>query len=312
MNRNFQFQSNVSAYSPINAHSFALISQLCYEPFEKEPKLKKQIREQVQQWGFKNVYFFDFPIHYDWGNDIEALLLVDSEKMILGFRGTEVKWREWFYTNFFLSKINKFGGKVHEGFYRAFITIWESKQKRTQPEDYGIKKILLTELKNNQALKLWITGHSLGGALAILAGASCYENQPQINVAGIYTYGQPPVGNRQFAESFNNKLKAKTFRFVNNNDIVPRLGIFDWEHVGQEKYFDAHGNLKDGSKLSLIKKMIDRVNGRYSDLLDPSSDGLKDHALSSIGNKMMQDAGETYLDLLSKQIDENSPKFSKK
>lgn len=303
MNKNFQFQSNISGYSPINAYSLGLISELCYEPFEKDSEIQKKVTERVKEWGFENIYFFDFPISSNVGNDIEAILLVDNEKIILGFRGTEPKWKEWFYTNFFISKINQFGGKVHNGFYQAFLTSWQSKQKSIHSEDRGIKTMILDEFKKNQALNIWLTGHSLGGALAILAGVFCHEHELlSSKLKGIYTYGQPPVGNYQFARYFNNKLQNKTFRVVNNNDIVPRLGIFDWEHVGQEKYFDSKGNLKDGNGISWIEKIRDSLSGRYYDLLDPSSDGIKDHALSSGNNKLLQDPGETYLDLLLRQI----------
>jgi hypothetical protein len=74
---------------------------------------------------------------------------------------------------------------------------------------------------------VFITGHSLGGALAILCALEfCRELLP---VSGVYTFGQPRAGNAAFANLFDatftpggSRLKDITFRVVNQNDIVPR------------------------------------------------------------------------------------------
>ena len=57
------------------------------------------------------------------------------------------------------------------------------------------------------------TGHSLGGALAVVAAARSKY------VGEVYTFGQPRVGNRKYSK----QVKSKVYRFVNNNDIVPRI-----------------------------------------------------------------------------------------
>ena len=69
----------------------------------------------------------------------------------------------------------------------------------------------ITQL-DRSGCKLWITGHSLGAALATLC-ASRYGN-----VQGVYTFGSPRVGNNGFKE----KLQVKIYRVVNNDDIVAR------------------------------------------------------------------------------------------
>jgi triacylglycerol lipase len=72
------------------------------------------------------------------------------------------------------------------------------------------------------ATDLFITGHSLGGALAVLA-AAVLQFGLNISVAGIYTYGQPRVGDTQFSEAYDRVLGRVTFRYVNDLDIVPHL-----------------------------------------------------------------------------------------
>jgi hypothetical protein len=69
---------------------------------------------------------------------------------------------------------------------------------------------------------LWITGHSLGGALAMLTAAflANVQNHP---LAGVYTFGQPRVGDPVFQRRYDETLGDITFRCVNNCDPVPHL-----------------------------------------------------------------------------------------
>lgn len=88
---------------------------------------------------------------------------------------------------------------------------------------------------------LYITGHSLGGAMAVLAAALIYSDEELRDLRpclrGIYTFGQPMVGDRAFASMFEASFGNKLFRHVYGRDVVPHLpprtaGIF--EHFGQE------------------------------------------------------------------------------
>lgn len=81
---------------------------------------------------------------------------------------------------------------------------------------------------------VFVTGHSLGGALAKLCALEF--SRQKIDVTGVYTFGAPRVGNRAFREIYNRSLFHKTFRVVNQNDLVPRLpGYFaGYRHTGME------------------------------------------------------------------------------
>ena len=68
---------------------------------------------------------------------------------------------------------------------------------------------------------LWITGHSLGGALALLAAwllKRCF-----IAVHQIYTYGAPMIGNQKASDAFNKEFKGQIFRYVSGRDPIPKL-----------------------------------------------------------------------------------------
>ena len=91
-------------------------------------------------------------------------------------------------------------GRVHGGFLHALNEVFHQ----------------LSELKlPGPGRALWLTGHSLGGALAILAAARLP------NVQGVYTYGAPSVGDAGFQASFQGH--ARLFRFVHGKDFVTRL-----------------------------------------------------------------------------------------
>ncbi|CAG8658654.1 5532_t:CDS:2 [Acaulospora morrowiae] len=70
--------------------------------------------------------------------------------------------------------------------------------------------------------KLFVTGHSLGGGLAT-AKLLQHDNSLSNILSGVYTYGQPNVGDIQFAESFGPELSKKMFHHTYNNDCVPRI-----------------------------------------------------------------------------------------
>ncbi|WP_437782938.1 lipase family protein [Sorangium sp. So ce1097] len=74
---------------------------------------------------------------------------------------------------------------------------------------------------------LYVTGHSLGGALAVIAAALLHTS-PALDgirerLSGVYTFGQPMVGYHDFADRFRKEFGSKLFRHVYQNDIVPRL-----------------------------------------------------------------------------------------
>lgn len=51
---------------------------------------------------------------------------------------------------------------------------------------------------------------------------------------GLYTFGQPRTGDREFARKPDADFEQQTFRYVNNNDIVTRVPFraMNYSHVG--------------------------------------------------------------------------------
>jgi pimeloyl-ACP methyl ester carboxylesterase len=69
---------------------------------------------------------------------------------------------------------------------------------------------------------LWVTGHSMGGAVSILAGARFAEMG--VLPAGVYAFGAPKVGDAAFAANY----KAPLFCIDNRHDLVPWLPLSKW------------------------------------------------------------------------------------
>ncbi|WP_411120287.1 lipase family protein [Streptomyces sp. 058-1L] len=104
-------------------------------------------------------------------------------------------------------------GYAHYGFGEALESIY--------PE----ARSSLAEFRDNEQ-NVWFTGHSLGGALAMLSGARMYLEEPRLAADGVYTYGQPGqprVCDRLLAATCNKGCKNRMYRFVNDNDIVPQM-----------------------------------------------------------------------------------------
>lgn len=98
-------------------------------------------------------------------------------------------------------------GKTHRG----FTCIYQSARSG-----------LLDELhKLSPAKKLFVAGHSLGGALAVLAALDLAVNTRFKNLF-VYTYGSPRVGDPVFASTFNYMVK-NSIRIANVHDIIPTL-----------------------------------------------------------------------------------------
>ena len=105
-------------------------------------------------------------------------------------------------------------GRVHQGFQDGF-------------EALATNTTWAAEVERVSHASLWLTGHSLGGALATLAAASPLGAR----AAGLYTFGSPPVGD----SAFGHAVRVPHLRFVNGRDAVPRvpLGAVGFEHHGQ-------------------------------------------------------------------------------
>ena len=215
----FSPKYSVPGYSRNDALSFCLASRLAYEKNLSGRIARARIKAQVKKWGFSHAECLEFVRGKDI--DTQGYIAVNDKTILTAFRGTE-SLPDWL-TN--LQAVKDPGPwrstEVHEGFQDAFFAT-----------ALKIGQIIGQKRQNQQ---VWVTGHSLGGALAVLLAATLLENH--IPVHGLYTFGSPRVGDKSFAEHLNKQLKNKAhWRVVNEGDIVP--------HLPPEIFFCHAGNRK--------------------------------------------------------------------
>ena len=190
----------------------------------------------------------------------------DHDTVVVAFRGTEPFESDAWSSDFDISWYEIDGvGKIHSGFMKALglqksSTFWPKKldqndvvKHRPKPlAYYDIRDKLRELLKQNDKTEYVVTGHSLGGALAILFPtvlAIHDEKWLLKRLEGVYTFGQPRVGDEKFVEFMKREMAEhdiRYFRFVYGNDMIPRLP-FDslmFKHFGTYIYSNRHYQLK--------------------------------------------------------------------
>jgi len=177
--------------------------------------------------------------------------------IVVAFRGTEPFDADQWRTDVDLSWYNFANvGRIHVGFMKALGLQknfgWPKEIDQTNPYSYAyytIREKLRTMLKENTDAKFILTGHSLGGALAILFAAllTIHEETSLLEkLEGVYTFGQPRVGDYEFGEFMKDKLRKYNVRFkryVYCNDVVPRVPYDDknlfYKHFAPCLYFNS-------------------------------------------------------------------------
>jgi hypothetical protein len=134
-----------------------------------------------------------------------------------------------------------FGTRVHAGFHASLEVVWDDVHRALLAACDGVQidddSVQLSKLES-----LYLTGHSLGGAMAVLAAARLSRHDygailPPNLLRGVYTYGQPMVGDQAFAQSCESSFGTRLFRHVYHKDVVPRLppkSSLRYAHTGYE------------------------------------------------------------------------------
>jgi hypothetical protein len=229
----------------VSAQALMWLSQLAYET-DDEPKVDSILGDwQLKKLGFEsNDPGTGLPPHS------ACVVVAEGQRAtFVTFAGSDPgKFQDWI-TDFDAMPSPK---DLHSGFERAVETVLPAIQaalgKRVAPN-----------------LPVFFTGHSLGGALAILAAwrISLLPNAPEIVV---YTFGSPRNGGREFFNDYTPRLGDFTFRLVHGTDIVPTVPptLLDvYHHVGQAVQCQTDGLFdgvvpmaRDGNKPDLVQSAI--------------------------------------------------------
>ena len=221
----------------------------------------------------------DWPVKLGFGDTMRAFqceafhgfVAAQQDMIVVSFRGTVSVGNALTDAETALIRHGLFPGLVHYGFCRAAEAV------------YPAVRTLLRVFPRH--LRIWVTGHSLGGAMASLVSHRLAEDG--YPVRAVYTYGSPRAGDHQFRAAY----RLPNYRFVNDNDLVPHLPLrWCYRHVGELKLLTPDGQLLEEEhhwkrkKRQLVKqaKHVQRTH-----LVDPDPhlklfefDWLADHHLS--------------------------------
>ena len=197
-------------------------------------------------------------------------------------------------------------GMIHEGFRESFGNLWDSPA--------GVAS-LLDRIGRAVAggRRLMLTGHSKGGALAVLCALKLAGMaDPNLRPAGVFTFGAPMTGNGEFASAFLSLFGHSAWRFEYQDDLVPHLppsdslwstlrgaiiGVLDqpggwswpalaaetlalsmnggYEPVGNLQFIDWHGCLRSDDSMALRRERWQRLSRTVvSELSEISRDHL--------------------------------------
>ncbi|MEM8673494.1 MAG: lipase family protein [Cyanobacteria bacterium P01_G01_bin.67] len=167
-----------------------------------------------------------------------GFVIASPKANIIAFRGTQTQiewWRNLQATQkkYFAPRSGEQYGWVHAGYWKIV---------REQ-----IGSTLIAAVKQlDPTLPCYITGHSLGGALATLTAMEISLTIPEIrDQIRLYTYAAPRIGDRTFAQT-HSQLIPNSYRIVNLSDSVPLVppikinNLFttaSYSHVGQKWSF---------------------------------------------------------------------------
>lgn len=175
--------------------------------------------------------------HTTWSKDSNWMGYVavsnNEESQRIGRRDILVAWRgtvapsEWFSD--LKTKLDRIDKGKNVKVQRGFLGIYKSKDEYTRYNKSSASEQVMQEVKRlvnfykerGEDVSLTLTGHSLGGALALLNAYEAATSIPGLFVS-VISFGAPRVGNIAFKEKLN-ALGVKTLRVVIKQDIVPKL-----------------------------------------------------------------------------------------
>jgi triacylglycerol lipase len=284
------FESQATAFSVPNALLLAQASQAAYLD-------EAGARAKMAQLGLPTFKWID--LCDGLFDDLYAFAASDGGFVILAFRGTKSfqNWMSDLYSTparfSWLFEGAPEVGDVHAGFGHALRDAWNKIVDAVEaiaPRPHGD----IDDPSLAQQPSFWITGHSLGGALAAISGAafsmlpsdSLHPDGVIRPVSGIYTFGQPRIGLHGFCGHYDHMLQPKTFRFINKRDLVPRVPFRGWDYddVGQVIHFtDDNTPEREGSQwTSLLARTFQSLTdafemftGLRQDVGDHSMDGYQ-------------------------------------
>lgn len=267
-----------AAYSDRTALLMARLAHRAYRPFDKDlPASLNAFSTEICNAGFLSCAGL---IDMDVGTS--GYVVIGDDLIVIVFRGTEdeLDWK----TNVQARFVALQGGtRVHTGFFQAY---WPIRDRMFEAVVPAIKA---------KPRPVYITGHSLGGALALMATAELANHDDadvRDRIAACYTFGCPRAGDA----SFDLYVKVPLYRITNGVDIVPEVppAVLGYRHVGDSRHFGDRGSAPSRNSPGIVQKTSGTLSGLLQLLPQGKLRNISDHKMSE------------YIDKLSAWIAENA------
>jgi hypothetical protein len=233
----------------VNSYLMMLASHYAYAPAlgmtdRNNNTFQKKFEETFRGFGMKQFKLIansstePFPGPKGWA--VRAMVFSNDKVVVVSFRGSEMDlgqaradtFRNWVGTNLHtLLRAEKSLGRgveVHDGFWTALDSVYK-----------GLAAEIVRQ-GGFKGKKVFLTGHSLGGALATLCALRLQKDRH--GSATVYSFGSPRVGNDKFQAAF----RLRHQRWVNQNDLVTQLPpeLAGYRPVGTLNHILPNGGVK--------------------------------------------------------------------
>lgn len=183
------------------AETMAMLSDYAYlPPFNAEQKFR--------ELGFSDC------VAIVQGSMI-GYVVSSEDSTVIVFRGTDfVELSDWL-SNVDTAPFHTPHGKIHNGFYGAY-------HAGEADRYFSMKQQIDEVLAQAKPKRLWICGHSLGGALALVCAYDLEENEGR-EIDGMMTFGQPLLVRQKLADYLDDKFVGRYARFAVGEDLVTKI-----------------------------------------------------------------------------------------
>ena len=215
------FHPDDSSFNRANALYLAHASDVAYH---RAPAAEAQERLGLKAVAFRHKI-----------TRTRGFLGVCDTHAVLAFRGSDPVTLPTWVTDAVVRLVERqeYEGRVHLGFSSVLKRTWNQ---------------IETILEEAQDRPLFLTGHSMGGALAVLT--ACRLARAGRAPVATYTYGAPRIGDPKFCAGYS----LPTYRIVNCLDLVPEVPL-----ASVKKMLPARPRLTNEKILGKLKEIAERV-----------------------------------------------------
>jgi len=158
----------------------------------------------------------------------------ETDSIFVSFRGSS-NINNWI-NNIQIRKIAPYNDtniEVSNGFYKEYNNV--------KPDIINNFNILTDKYNTN---KIFITGHSSGGAMSTLMAFDIITIYTNYQISYLITFGSPRVGNIEFVD-YMNSHNDNSYRVTHYYDMVPHLPeeFFGYAHISNEIWYNEENSI---------------------------------------------------------------------